>query len=117
MTHVMRISEMQNAGNRGDEFTYGDSADIGRGKHRQVIFYKKKPVGYLMTKEKNRLAPLEETYLLPDAERGLKPGSGLAVGKKGWIEFRKFGDYDEALQYASENFEKLAYLFKYGDCD
>lgn len=44
-------------------------------------------------------------------------GGGLLDGKKGWIDFKVFTNYDEAFRYASQNFEELAYLFEYGDYD
>lgn len=101
------------------EFSYGDSQDLGKGKHRQPIIYRGKEIGYLVSADKNWLAPVEETYILPDVEYGLKPseGGGLLDGKKGWIEFKRFKTYDEAFRYASQNFDELAYLFEYGDYD
>ena len=102
-----------------DEFTYSDSDDLGRGRHRQAIIYKGKEIGYLLSIEKNPLAPIEEKYILPDIEYGMQPsdGGGLLDGKKGWIDFKVFSEYDEALRYASQNFKELAYLFEYGDYD
>lgn len=102
-----------------DEFSYGDSDDLGKGRHRQTIIYNGKEIGYLLSIEKNRLAPIEEKYILPDIEYGMQPsnGGGLLDGKKGWIDFKVFTNYDEAFRYASQNFEKLAYLFEYGDYD
>lgn len=69
--------------------------------------------------EKNPLAPIEEKYILPDIEYGMQPseGGGLLDGKKGWIDFKVFSNYDEALRYVSQNFKELAYLFEYGDYD
>lgn len=102
-----------------DEFSYSDSEDLGRGRHRQTIIYKGKEIGYLLSIEKNPLAPIEEKYILPDIEYGMQPseGGGLLDGKKGWIDFKVFGNYDEAFRYASQNFKELAYLFEYGDYD
>lgn len=102
-----------------DEFSYSDSEDLGRGRHRQTIIYKGKEIGYLLSIEKNTLAPIEEKYILPDVEYGMQPsdGGGLLDGKKGWIDFKVFSNYDEALRYASQNFKELAYLFEYGDYD
>lgn len=51
-----------------DEFSYSDSEDLGKGRHRQTIIYNGKEIGYLVTIEKNWLAPLEERYVLPDVE-------------------------------------------------
>lgn len=100
-----------------DEFTYSESDDLGKGRHRQTIIYNGKEIGYLLTIEKNWLAPLEERYVLPDVEYGLQAGEHMLDGKKGWIEFKVFKDYDEAFAYASQNFEELAYLFENGDYD
>lgn len=102
-----------------DEFSYGDSEDLGRGRHRQTIIYNGKEIGYLLTIEKNVLTPLKEKYILPDIEYGMKSSDSRIVldGKKGWIDFKVFDDYDEAFRYASQNFEELAYLFEYGDYD
>ena len=101
------------------EFSYGDSQDLGKGKHRQPIIYRGKEIGYLVSVDKNWLAPVEETYILPDVEYGMHPseGGGLLDGKKGWIEFKRFKTYDEAFRYASQHFDELAYLFEYGDYD
>ena len=102
-----------------DEFNYSDSEDLGKGRHRQTIIYNGKEIGYLVCIEKNWLAPLEERYVLPDIEYGMQSsdGGGLLDGKKGWIDFKVFTNYDEAFRYASQNFEELAYLFEYGDYD
>lgn len=100
-----------------DEFTYSDSYDSGKGRHRQTIIYRGKEIGYLVTIEKNWFAPVEELYLLPDVEYGLQPGEYMRGGAKGWIYFKRFKDYDEAFAYASQNFEELAYLFENGDFD
>lgn len=90
------------------EFSYGESVDLGRGRHRQVIIYGGREVGYLLSIEKNFLVPIEEVYVLPDVDYGMQDG---------WIDFRRFVDYDEAFGYVSENFNEIAYLFEYGDCD
>ena len=102
-----------------DEFSYSDSEDLGKGRHRQTIIYNGEEIGYLVSIEKNWLAPIEERYILPDIEYGMQPsdGGGLLDGKKGWIDFKVFTDYDEAFKYASQNFKELAYLFEYGDYD
>ena len=101
-----------------DEFEYSDSYDLGRGKHRQEIIYNGKEIGYLLTIEKNWFAPLEEKYILPDIETGMsEPTQGMLDGKKGWIDFKVFNNYEEAFAYAKQNFEELAYLFEYGDYD
>ena len=100
-----------------DEFTYSDSDDLGNGRHRQTIIYNGKEIGYLLTIEKNWFAPLEELYLLPDVEYGLQAGEHMRDGAKGWIDFKRFTNYDEAFAYASQNFEEVAYLFENGDYD
>lgn len=102
-----------------NEFTYSDSYDLGNGRHRQTIIYNGKEIGYLFIIEKNWFAPLEELYLLPDVEYGLQADEGgyMLDGKKGWIDFKRFKDYDEAFAYASQNFEELVYLFENGDSD
>lgn len=102
-----------------DEFEYSESVDLGKGKHRQVIIYKSKEVGYLVSKEKNWLAPIEESYVIPDVEVGLsEPTESMLEGKKGWIDFKVFvDDYDAAFAYVKRNFEQVAYLFEVGDYD
>lgn len=102
-----------------DEFSFDDSQDLGKGRHRQTIIYRGKEIGYLLYIDKDWLAPVEEIYLLPDVEYGMEPseGGGLLDGKKGWIDFKRFKNYDEAFRYASQNFEELVYLFEYGDYD
>lgn len=102
-----------------EEFSFDDSIDTGRGRHRQTIIYRGKEIGYLVSIEKNWLSPIEEIYLLPDVEYGMQPNEGgnLLDGKKGWIDFKRFKDYDEAFEYASQNFDKIVYLFEYGDYD
>lgn len=127
--------------NEADEFEYGDSEDLGKGRHRQTIIYNGKEVGFLLTIETNWLAPLQEKYVIPDIEYGmdipqdnpknnymnvknpfesdLQPvgQNGLIDGKRGWIDYKVFTDYEEALQYVKENFDLVAYLFEYGDYD
>jgi hypothetical protein len=101
------------------EFHYSESVDLGKGYHRQEIIYNGKEVGYLVSREKNWLAPITESYVIPDVEEGLsEPTSGLLEGKKGWIEFKVFvDDYDAALKYVEENFEQIVYLLEVGDYD
>lgn len=102
-----------------EEFSFDDSQDLGRGRHRQTIIYRGKEIGYLVSIEKNWLSPIEEIYLLPDVEYGMQPNEEghLLDGKKGWIDFKRFKEYDDALEYASQNFDKIVYLFEYGDYD
>jgi hypothetical protein len=101
------------------EFEYSESVDLGHGRHQQVILLDGEEIGFLVSKEKNWLAPIEEFYFLPDVEFGLsEPTSGLLEGKLGWIEFKQFkDDYDAAFKYACDNFERIKYLIKYGDYD
>lgn len=93
-----------------DEFMYSDEAPMsGRGRHRQTIIYKGQEVGYLVTKEKgNPFSMIEEIYMLPDVDYGIRDG---------WIDFVRFADYDEALSYARANFDELVRLFSEGDYD
>ena len=102
-----------------NEFSYSDSVDLGKGRHRQIILYKGKEIGYLVSIEKNWFAPIEERYLLPDVEYGLQDtdSSSLLDGKKGWIEFKLFTSYEDAFDYATQNLEELEYLFEIGDYD
>jgi hypothetical protein len=102
-----------------DEFEYSESVDLGKGRHRQVIIYKGKEVGYLVSKEKNWLAPIEERYIIPDVEVGLsEPTETMHEGTKGWIDFKVFvDDYDAAFAYVKQNFKQVAYLFEVGDYD
>jgi len=101
------------------EFEYTESEDLGKGRHRQVIIFNKKEVGYLVSREKNWLSPIEERYVIPDVEKGLsEPTDGLLEGKKGWIDFKVFiDDYDSAFEYVKKNFENVSYLFEVGDYD
>jgi len=102
-----------------DEFEYSESVDLGRGRHQQIIILGGKEIGFLVSKEKNWLAPITESYVIPDVEVGLsEPTSGMLDGKKGWIEFKVFVDnYESAFKYAKDNFEQVAYLFEVGDWD
>ena len=104
---------------KADEFEYTESVDLGNGRHRQIIIYKEKEVGFLVSKEKNWFAPIEESYVLPDVEIGLlEPTDGMLKGKKGWIEFKVFkDDYEAAFEYVKNNFEQIVYLFEVGDFD
>lgn len=90
------------------EFTYSGTTELRKGKHRQTIICDGKEIGYLFTREKNILSPLEETYLIPDVTYGLRDG---------WISFKRFSEYDEALEYARQNFDEVVRLFEIGDCD
>jgi hypothetical protein len=102
-----------------NEFNYSESVDLGKGRHRQIILYKGKEIGYLVSIEKNWLAPIEERYLLPDVEYGLQDtdSSSLLDGTKGWIDFKLFTSYEDAFDYATQNLEELEYLFEVGDYD
>lgn len=100
------------------EFEYGETEDLGQGRHRQIIYLNGKEIGFLITREKNFMVPLEEVYVLPDVEEGMsEPTEGLRDGAEGWIEFKTFEDYDEAFRYATENFGEIAHLFEFGDWD
>lgn len=70
-----------------------------------------------MSKEKNWLAPIEESYVIPDVEVGLSEPTELLKGKR-LIDFKVFvDDYDAAFAYVKQNFEQVAYLFEVGDYD
>lgn len=100
------------------EFEYGETEDLGQGRHRQIIYLNGKEIGFLVTREKNFMVPLEEVYVLPDVDQGMsEPTDSLRDGAEGWIEFKRFTDYDEALRYATENFDEIAHLFEFGDWD
>ena len=102
-----------------DEFWYGDSEDLGFGRHRQEIIYKGKGVGYFLYIHKNMYDVPMEKYIIPDIEYGIVEGNSKALieGKNGWIEFKVFDDYEAAFHYVSQNLERIAYLWKYGDFD
>ena len=102
-----------------DEFKYTESSEIGRGKHFQGILYRVKEVGYLISKEKNILTPIEETHFIPDVKKGLSDegSEGLLKGKLGWIDFKRFNSYKEAFEYAKANFDDIVYLCEFGDSD
>lgn len=108
-----------------DDFTLGPSHMTDKSTHRQVISYKGKEIGYLLYTEHGGpmswLCPVDEAWVLPDVEYGLEipqDKSGLLDGKKGWIDFKVFkNDSDSAIAYAKANFDKIAYLFEYGDYD
>lgn len=94
----------------GDDFTYGDSIETKPGRHRQTIFYNGEQVGYLVTRERNPLAGLEEYYHIPDVEKGLS--------QEGWFDFKTFkDDYEGALDYVKANFDEIVYLIQNGDTD
>ena len=101
---------------KNNEFTFDNSTDLGYGKYRQDILYKGKQIGFLYYKVKNWFAPVEELYLLPDIDYGFEQG-GHHKDTKGWINFKRFTDYEEALQHASNNFKDIVYLFENGDWD
>lgn len=101
-----------------NEFEFGEHEDLGRGRHRQVILFNGKEIGFLLTIETSPLAPLKEVYVIPDVDEGMsEPTDSLRDGAKGWIEFKRFTNYDEALKYATDNFEDISYLFEFGDWD
>ena len=101
-----------------DDFTFGEPVFVSPGKSQQEIVFRGKPVGFLRTKDKNPFSPLEETYLLPDVDKGIEPPtSGTLPGKEGWIDFKYFQSYEEALKYACDNFDEIAHLFEVGDFD
>ena len=92
-----------------DELRYGESIDIGQGKHRQDIMYKGEFVGFLYSKEKSIFAPIEELYIIPDIDRGLETD--------GFITLKSFDNYDEALQYVQMNFDGILDMVNNGKWD
>lgn len=93
-----------------NEFTFSDTKEIGPGKHQQQVFYNGEFVGFLSTRERNPLAPIEEYYHIPDVDYG--------IDNNGFIDFKIFKDKEEeALSYTRENFNKIVYLIKNGDWD
>ena len=90
------------------EFTYGEAGYVTNSVYHQPIMYDGKEVGVLRTSDINLLAPLVETYLIPDVEVGLD---------EGWFHFKCFSDYNEALAYVQNNLDKILYLLEYGDYD
>lgn len=56
------VSHILKEGNEIDEFNYPYSENLGRGKHRQEIIYRGKPVGHLLSIEKNIFSDLDEIY-------------------------------------------------------
>ncbi len=111
--------------NVDDDFTFGPSHMTNRNTHRQVISYKGREIGYLLYIEHGGkmswLLPVDEIWVLPDVDYGMdtpEDRSGLLDGKQGWIDFKRFkNDSDAAIAYVKQNFEKIAYLFEYGDYD
>ena len=100
------------------EFTYGEAGYVTNSVYHQPIMYDGEEVGVLRTSDINLLAPLVETYLIPDVEAGLdEGGAGLLPGKLGWFHFKCFSDYNEALAYVQNNLDKILYLLEYGDYD
>lgn len=104
------MEEIMNNATDGSEFTFSDSKEMKPGLHQQRVFYMNELVGFLSTRERNPLAPLEEYYHIPDVDYG--------IDNNGFIDFKIFKDDDEAaLAYTKENFEQIVYLIKNGDWD
>lgn len=104
------MEEILNNNTENSEFTFSDSKEMKPGLHQQRVFYNGELVGFLSTREKNPLAPLEEYYHIPDVNKG--------IDDQGFIDFKVFKDNDEAaLAYTKENFEQIVYLIKNGDWD
>lgn len=103
--------------NTNDEFDFSVSYDLGKGRHRQEVFYKGKGVGFLITREINLFTPLVETYYIPDVEYGMQESNATLPGKNGWIEFKRFNNDVEALTYVKNNFEDIVFLYANGDWD
>lgn len=104
------MEEILNNNTENSEFTFGDTKEVRPGVHQQRVFYMNEFVGYLSTREKNPLAPLEEYYHIPDVNKG--------IDGQGFIDFKIFKDNDEAaLAYTKENFKQIVYLIKNGNWD
>lgn len=104
------MEEVLNNNTENSEFTFSDSKEMKPGLHQQRVFYMNELVGFLSTRERNPLAPLEEYYHIPDVDYG--------IDNNGFIDFKIFKDDDEAaLAYTKENFEQIVYLIKNGDWD
>lgn len=92
------------------EFTFSDTKEIKPGLHQQQIFYMGEFVGFLHTRERNPLAPLEEYYHIPDVNYG--------IDNNGFIDFKIFKDDDNgALEYTRRNFDKIVELINKGNWD
>lgn len=104
------MEEILNNNTENSEFTFSDSKEMKPGLHQQRVFYNGEFVGFLSTRERNPLAPIEEYYHIPDVDYG--------IDNNGFIDFKIFKDDDEAaLAYTKENFEQIVYLIKNGDWD
>lgn len=104
------MEEILNNNTENSEFTFSDSKEMKPGLHQQRVFYMNELVGFLSTRERNPLAPLEEYYHIPDVDYG--------IDNNGFIDFKIFKDDDEAaLAYTKENFKQIVYLIKNGDWD
>lgn len=67
-------------------------------KHRQEIIYRGKPVGHLLSIEKNIFSDLDEIYAIPDVDYGMeKDTSATLPGKKRLDRFQALRQAIEAL--------------------
>lgn len=104
------MEEILNNNAENSEFAFSDTKELRPGLHQQRVFYMNELVGFLDTREKNPLAPIEEYYHIPDVDYG--------IDGQGFINFKIFKDNDEAaLAYTKENFKQIVYLIKNGDWD
>jgi len=93
-----------------NDFTFGETRLANPGQGIQEIRYRGKPIGFLSSRDRNPLSPVDEYYHIPDVEKGMSDD--------GWIDFKIFkNDYEGALQYVKDNFDEIVYLFKNGKMD
>lgn len=91
------------------ELRFSESRQIRLGTYRQAVCYDGFFVGFLYTREKNILTPLEEWFSIPDVDKGLEDGR--------WVVLRHFTDYNKALQYVQDNFAQIVNIISNGDWD
>lgn len=97
------------------EFTYSESIRTARNRYHQIIKLDDREVGILSTRETSIFAPMQKIYLIPDVEKGLYDRGENENGTLGWIDFKRFDNYDEAFKYVTDSFEEVAYLFEVGE--
>lgn len=88
------------------EFLYSEPYYLAPNHTHQKIFLDGNEIGYLSTFSANFLDEIHETWYLPEG-----------FEDENWIAFKQFSDYNEALNYAVENYDKLVYLVANGDWD
>lgn len=91
------------------EITYGDAFFLAPNRAQQEMMLNGHQVGFLSTYSANFLDDIHETWFVPDVEVGLEDGK--------WIEFRKFRDFCDMLEYLNNNLNEVAFLYEHGDWD